>query len=267
MTDHKIKSGKYGSIHYWVGGQGEECVVFTHGATMDHGLFESQIDYFAPKYKLIIWDVPKHGRSRPYAQFSLKIAADELIGILDEEKVDKAHLVGQSMGGYISQIVARDYPERVKSLVAVDSSPMQPSYYSALDSWLLSLSGPLLRFYPYNSLIKTIAKQIALEAPAQQYALATLKQLSKAEIATIMGAVSQGVADFGQDAPLPVPILIIYGDADRTGKVQTYCQQWAKREKRPLQIIPNAAHNANMDNPHAFNQVLDEFLQQVDHLT
>ncbi|WP_420627970.1 alpha/beta fold hydrolase [Candidatus Leptofilum sp.] len=256
--------GEHGSVHYWVGGQGEPCVVFTHGATMDHGLFEHQIDYFAPNYKLIVWDVPKHGRSRPYEQFSLKNAADALVGILDDEKVEKAHLVGQSMGGYISQIMARDYPERVKSLVAVDSSPMQPSYYSALDKWLLSITSPLLRLYPYNSLIKAIAKQIAVQASAQKYALETLKQLSKTEIADIMGAVYEGVIEFGQEERLPVPILIIYGEADRTGKVRTYSKQWAEREKRPLQIIPNAAHNANMDNPDAFNRILEAFLQQVE---
>jgi pimeloyl-ACP methyl ester carboxylesterase len=54
---------------------------------------------------------------------------------------------------------------------------------------------------------------------------------------------------------------IAYGASDRSGKVQAYCDRWAEQENRDLKIIPNAAHNANMDNPEAFNQILGGFLQ------
>ncbi|MFN2233989.1 MAG: alpha/beta fold hydrolase [Anaerolineales bacterium] len=259
--EHKIRSEKHGSVHYWVDGAGEEGLVFTHGATMDHGLFQYQAAFFAERYRMILWDVPGHGRSRPYDQFSLQQAADELVRIMDVEGIQKAHLVGQSMGGYISQIVARDHPHRVISLTAVDSSPMQPSYYSALDTWLLSITPALLRLYPYQTLIKTIANGIASQERSRAYALETLQTYSKSEIAAIMDVVYQGVKSYGYDSALSVPILIVVGEADRTGKVQTYCRQWAQREKRPLQMIAGASHNANMDNPEAFNRVLDTFLR------
>jgi pimeloyl-ACP methyl ester carboxylesterase len=229
---------------------------------MDHGLFQPQIETFVQHYRVIVWDVPGHGRSRPYKGFSLPKAAHELIGILDAEKIEAAHLVGQSMGGYISQFVARDHPDRVLSLCALDSSPLQPSYYTKLDNWLLSLTPAILKLYPYGSLIKTIAKQIALKGSAQAYALETLQQYTKAEIAEIMGQVYQGVQSYQQEAALQVPVLIVYGDADRTGKVKTYSQQWATRENHPLLVIPNAAHNANMDNPAEFNRILGAFLRE-----
>jgi len=260
--EHKINSGKYGSVHYWVTGQSERCIVFTHGATMDHDLFQHQIDFFSEQHKVITWDVPQHGLSRPYKGFSLQRAAIELIQILDAEMIEKAHLVGQSMGGYILQIVARDHPERVLSLTAVDSSPMQPSYYSKLDVWLLSITPPLLRLYPYNYLIRTIANQIAVQKEAREYALDTLQNLSKEEIVEIMRVVYEGVNDYQFDSILPVPTLITYGEADRSGKVQKYCQQWSEREGKPVRIIPNAAHNANMDNPDVFNQILKEFVEK-----
>ena len=248
-------------MHYWVGGAGEESIIFTHGATMDHGLFQYQIEFFEPRYRLITWDVPNHGATRPYDQFSLSQAAKEMVSILDAEDIQKAHLVGQSMGGYISQIAARDHPERVISLIAVDSSPMQSSYYSALDNWLLSITPAILRLYPYQSLIKTIARGIAVQKRSRAYAHETLQTYSKAEIADIMEAVYLGVKAYRQDSALRVPVLIVVGEADRTGKVQTYCRQWAQREQRPLEVIPDAAHNANMDNPEAFNRILVSFLR------
>jgi len=91
-----------------------------------------------------------------------------------------------------------------------------------------------------------------------------LKGLSKSEIAEIMDAVYRGVKGYRQDRVLPVSLLIIYGDADRTGKVQKYCRKWAERENRPLQIIAYAANNSNMDNPDEFNRILFEFLTKLD---
>ncbi|MDJ0915948.1 MAG: alpha/beta hydrolase [Desulfobacterales bacterium] len=262
--EHKIISGTYGSVHYWVKGQVDDCIIFTHGATMDHDLFQYQIEYFAQKHKVIVWDVPGHGLSRPYKGFSLQRAAGELIEILNSENVEKAHLVGQSMGGYIIQYIARGHPERVMSLTAVGSSPLQPSYYSALDTWLLSIAPHLLRLFPYSSLIKMIAKQVAIKDTARAYALETLKKHSKKEIAEIMGAVYGGVKEYKYEGVLPVDLLIIIGDAERTGKVKSYSRRWAESEKRPLKIIANAAHNTNMDNPEEFNEILGEFLKKAE---
>ncbi len=259
--NHKTITGVGGAVHYWTMGAGEQCILFTHGATMDKGLFQPQMDYFSKRYKVISWDVPAHGKSRPYDNFSLPNAARELGNILDAEDIPAAHLVGQSMGGYIIQMAALEFPLRVRSLTAVDSSPVHPAYYSALDNWLLSITPALLKLYPYNFLIKTIAAQIALRESAQEYALETLRGLTKTEIADIMGEVYGGLQHYSRDFTLPQPLLIIYGEFDHTGKVRQYCREWARRENRPLKIIPDAAHNANMDNPQAFNEILEEFLE------
>lgn len=259
---HKTIVGKGGTIHYWTDGEGDQAIIFTHGATMDHGLFQYQVDYFSQSFRVISWDVPLHGKSRPYEHFSLQNAAHELIAIQDAEEISQAHLVGQSMGGYISQIAAVDHPDRISSITAVDSSPVQLSYYSGLDRWLLSITPSLLSLYPYNYLINVISKQIALSAPARAYALETLKTFTKAEIAQIMGAVYRGLLQYDY-ARLPCPILIVYGEKDVTGKVKAYCNRWAEQEKRELKVISNAAHNANMDSPEEFNRTLHKFLQKL----
>ena len=101
-----------------------------------------------------------------------------LVNILKAENIKQAHLAGQSMGGYIIQIAALNYPDMVRSLVSVDSSPVQPSYYSALDMRLLSITPCLLRLYPYKFLIRLMAKQVALTPSAQAYALETRMRLS-----------------------------------------------------------------------------------------
>jgi len=259
----KTITNERGTVHYWVGGTADEAILFTHGATMDHGMFETQIEHFAKDYKVIRWDVPLHGKSRPYTDFSLQHATEDLIQILDTESVAQAHLVGQSMGGYISQIAALNHPSRVRSLVLVDSSPIQLSYYSKMDRWLLSITPALLKLYPYNYLIKIIAKGITLDKSVEAYALDVLKTYTTAEIALIMDEVYKGLLVDEDDSCLPGPVLIVYGDKDKSGKVVEYCKRWAKQEDRELKVIPNASHNSNQDNPEEFNRVLEEFLSKM----
>ena len=261
--DPKILDTPSGQIHYWIAGQGEQTIFFTHGATMDHGMFREQAEYFSNQSQVISWDVPAHGLSRPFPDFSLQGAAEAIFKILDQEGIQKAHLVGQSMGGYISQIASRDNPQRVASLVALDSSPMQPSYYSTLDTWLLSITPALLRLYPYRYLIKTIAKGIVLKEAARKYVLETLEGYTKNEIAEILDVVYQGLEQYGEEGPLSVPVLIVCGEEDKTGKVKSYSRRWAANENRELVWIPNAGHNANQDQPGEFNRILEDYLERV----
>lgn len=252
-----------GNVHYWTNGSQRDCIVFTHGATMDHGLFDGQLDAFQADWKLITWDVPAHGRSRPYENFSLEDATDQLASILDAEGVDSAHLVGQSMGGYISQLFASRYPERVRSVTAVGSSPLSNAYFSRLDLWLLSITPGLLKFFPTGYLRKTIADQVTATQSSRDYAYETLQTYSKAEIAQIMKAVYEAVVSFGPEAPKPPAVLITHGDQERTGKVAAYSARWSAEEGWPLEVIEGAAHNCNMDNPKAFNAVLEKFIRAL----
>ncbi|MHC1770266.1 MAG: alpha/beta fold hydrolase [Flexilinea sp.] len=257
---HKTLPGKKGIVHYWIDGDGEQCIVFTHGATVDHGLFQYQMEYFSHHYRVISWDVSGHGLSRPYPNFSLQNAADDLTSILNAEKINQAHLVGQSMGGYVCQIVAVDHPELVQTITAVDSSPIQSSYYSGMDRWILSITPFLINCYPYSTLIKGMAKQVSISSASYDYVLYILKTYTKSEIAEILSAVYSGVLQYDH-ANIPCPVLLICGEKDKTGKVKTYSTGWAENEKRPLAMIPDAAHNSNMDNPAAFNRALEQFVE------
>ncbi|MEM6814523.1 MAG: alpha/beta hydrolase [Bacteroidota bacterium] len=250
---------------YWTSGSDGVCVLVIHGATADHKLFKHQFHFFEKHFEIVAVDIPAHGKSKPYLNFNLKTAADEIIKILDLEKIEKTHLIGQSMGGYISQIVARFYPNRVKSIITIGSSPIQPKYYSRLDNWLLKITPTILKAYPYHMLIKAIANQVSSTNEGKKYMLETLKGYTKNEIVTIMKEVYVGIQEYRENKALNVPILLTYGDSDRTGKVQAYNKKWAKNENLRLEIIPNAAHNANMDNSIYFNDLAKEFIEGIEN--
>ena len=96
MEKKEMKTGR-GSVFYWIeknAAPGAKCIVFTHGLTANHSMFEKQVEYFRSACTLITWDVPLHGISRPYRDFSSGHCAQDLNEILEREGIGKAVLVG-----------------------------------------------------------------------------------------------------------------------------------------------------------------------------
>ena len=134
---HKTILSQGGTVHYWIARNDNvsDCIVFTHGVTADHTMFEKQIPYFSDNYTIILWDVPMHGLSKPYQKFTYQDTAEILHSILQKENIEKTFLVGMSMGGYPSQHFAVMYPDMVKGFVALDTTPLGLKYYSKSDLW------------------------------------------------------------------------------------------------------------------------------------
>jgi pimeloyl-ACP methyl ester carboxylesterase len=270
MPEENAFSGRFvesarGRTHYWIhwAEPGARCVVFTHGLTANHEMFEPQAEYFRQKYTLILWDVPLHGMSRPYRDFSYENAAEELDAILRQEGIGRAALVGMSMGGYPCQMFALKHPEKVECFVALDTTPFGP-YYSASDQFWLRQAGRMANWYPDGLLRRSMARSVSRTEWGRAMMLRMLGPLSKADIARQMDAAYGKFLQENRDASFDFPVLILLGERDRTGKVSEYCRAWAKKTGYPLHIIPGAAHLSNVDNPDAVNREIESFLQALD---
>ena len=99
---HKTILAQGGTVHYWVSYNENvtDCIVFTHGLTADHTMFEKQVSYFTDKYTIILWDVPMHGLSRPYQNFSYRDTAEILHRILQTEYIKNLHITQNSIYGF-----------------------------------------------------------------------------------------------------------------------------------------------------------------------
>ena len=107
LLDEKVFPTQSGDIHYWVSQLPDGSLpwlVLLPGLTADHRLFDKQVEHFAGKANVLVWDAPSHGASRPFA---LTWSMDDLVrwlhGILEHEGIERPVLVGQSMGGYTAQ--------------------------------------------------------------------------------------------------------------------------------------------------------------------
>jgi pimeloyl-ACP methyl ester carboxylesterase len=107
-------------LHNEVAGTGEP-VVLIHGLGSDLRVWDAQFPVFAQHNRVLRYDIRGHGKSalptsEPYAH------ADDLKALLDHCDMSRAHVIGQSIGGEIAINFALAYPERVQSLVLVDST-------------------------------------------------------------------------------------------------------------------------------------------------
>nr|BAG55481.1 putative hydrolase [uncultured bacterium] len=253
-------------IHVWTGGREEgPWFVMLHGATMDHRMFNAQVEALAPHVRLLVWDARAHGRSQPIgAGFSIARCTHDLLAVLDALSIDTAVVCGQSLGGYIAQELWRAAPQRVDALVLIGTTPLFKAY-SGLEVFLLRASLPLFRIWPYGSLTRTIARQTAVTPAARAYALQACRQLTRADFLTVWEAVSLAVDRHGrEDVAFDLPVLLLHGDQDRTGTIRRDMPRWAPELPRATyQVIPDAGHNANQDNPDATNAAILRFVQQA----
>ena len=254
-----------GTVVYWISevmDAEKTTLVFLHGLTADHTIFEAQIPYFEKDCNLIVWDAPAHGLSRPYRSFTFEKAANALKAVLDDAGVREAVLIGQSMGGMIAQSFMLRYPSYAQGFIAVDSTPFG-DYYSASDRWWLRQLEWMAKMYPLKLLKSSMAKIPAQSEAGRRNMEQMLSGYSKQELCHLMGIGFAGFLEDSRPMEIPCPVLLLIGENDRTGKVSSYNREWAERTGYPLIIIPDASHNSNVDNPAEVNRQMETFLQKI----
>jgi len=265
MIPKTVRSER-GQTHYWINDPLEEpapCVVFCHGLTADHTLFEMQLPFWVERASVVTWDWPLHGLSRPYADFTFDHVADELHAILGAEGIERAVLVGQSAGGYIAQAHAQRYPDEVAGIVGIGTTPFGVSeYYESSDLFWIRHYATIARMLPYGYYCSAGAKAVARTEPARQSMRASLERLGKKGMLEAAKAVYDEFLAREEAVEPACPVLLTHGEHDQTGLVPSYNQMWAQRSGHELVLIPDAAHNANFDNPDFFNALLADFIAE-----
>lgn len=267
----KIHETKSGNIHYWLNNIAEDEVtlVFLPGLTADHRLFEKQTEYFKDKCNIFVWDAPGHAASWPFRfDFGLEDKARWLNEMLERENIYKPLIIGQSMGGYVGQMYAQMYPEKLKGFISIDSAPLQRKYYTAAELWLLKRMEPVYYFYPWKALLKSGTKGVA----ASEYGRRLMRDIimtydgDKKHYAMLSGHGFRILAEaVYKKLPYEIncPALLICGDKDRAGSCIRYNKKWHEDTAIPIKWIKNAGHNANTDKPAIINQLIFDMLERT----
>ena len=149
-------TSKRGRVFYWIErNTSDKCIVFIHGLTADHTLFDKQIDFWSRGYTVITFDMPLHGESRPYNDFTFYNVADDLKSILMKEKITHIVIAGQSAGGYVAQAFTQKYAKYVDAFIGIDTTPFGKSYYKWFEIADTNFAKKLNQYYLTCTIYRT----------------------------------------------------------------------------------------------------------------
>ena len=256
-------------IHYEVTGRiGRTPVLMIQGLGASKNAWNLQRIAMATRFRIISFDNRGAGRSdKPTEPFTLEQMADDAIAVLDAAGIETAHVVGASMGGVISQIVAVKYPHRVRSLTLVCTACRNhPWRQELLQSWA-----------------KTAEEKGMIEVgkEAAQWVMSPRSFRRLVPAFTWMGPlaalrprhsfVSQihAILDTREDlvdqlSTITAPTMVIVGNQDiltPRGDSEEIAERIPNSE---LVVISGAAHGLMMEHSSTFNKILIEFLQRTE---
>ena len=268
----RIHTTRCGEVHYWITeriSNDKPTLLFLPGLTADHRLFEKQIEYFESKLNVFVWDAPAHASSWPFSfDFSLEDKAIWLDEIIEKEKIEKPVIVGQSMGGYVGQMYAELFGEKLKGFISIDSAPLQRKYVTAVEIWLLKRMEPVYRRYPWKSLLKSGTNGVATSKYGRKLMLDMMLEYDgdQERYSKISGHGFRILAEaMENDLPYEIqcPALLICGKKDHAGSCIRYNRAWHKNTGIEIKWIDDAGHNSNTDKPECINSLIEGLVRKV----
>ena len=237
---------------------------------MLHGLgFNASADQFAPamellseRYRTIAVDNLGWGHSdRPVTDYSFPLWVDTLVGLLDDLGIERASLVGHTLGGWVCALVAHQHPERVDKLVLVNNAGLNPTAPTSPGEFRLPDRDAVQR-----SLERTFEGSYAVTDAMVDDEFSRQEQPGTAEA---YAAIVRYVADldiraeWGLATRLPAmttPTLVVWGDDDPVITPEYGRQAADLLPNGNLVLIKEGAHIPLARKPKEFAQVVTEFL-------
>jgi pimeloyl-ACP methyl ester carboxylesterase len=244
------------NLNWTSAGKGSQAVIFVHGWTCDLTSWQGQVPAISQKYRVITLDLPGHGKSGSPkdGKFSMELFARAIEAVRVEAKVDKAVLVGHSMGTPVIRQYALMYPQRVAGLVLVDGLVLVaggPAGFAPP-----SMTGPA-GLKAREGMVRGMFSS-ATTPQLQQHILKMMMGTSEATAAGAM--VATWDQSWWKNDAVSAPVLAIYAEksglANRNGMKQLY-------SRLEYHEIAGTGHFLMMEKPQEFNRLLSEFLAKL----
>jgi 3-oxoadipate enol-lactonase len=244
---------------------GAKPILLLHGLGANGASWQLQFDALIENgFRPIAPDVPGFGES-PYdgKGWSIKRAAAQMIGLLDELKIAHADVAGLSMGGVIASQSALDYPDRIKHLVLVSTfDKLRPSNASEFFYFLRRLIFVHLIGLPQQA--KLVAERVFPHPEQEELRALLIAEIARADIRAYRSAMrSLGMFNIAPRLKeIKMPALVITGMDDTT--VAPHVQRRLADGIGAQQIvIANGGHAINVDQYGQFNEALIAFVRRL----
>jgi len=238
-----------------------EVLLFLHGLGSTKADWDAQIPFFSKKYRVVAVDLRGHGKtSIPSKDYGVEFMTEDVKQLLDVLKIEKATVVGFSMGGAVAFQLTSDYPEIIHNLVIVNSGP-DFNNMGKIGEDLLSSRTEFLKTKGLIPLAKEIAYNMFPEDTQiemrSEFEDRCKKNDYDAYYNSFVTLMDWGLGDKLKD--ITVRTLVVASDMDYTPV--SFKEEYVKRmPNATLSVIENSRHGAVIDQPEAFNKMLENFL-------
>jgi pimeloyl-ACP methyl ester carboxylesterase len=245
------------TIHHEVSGDGP-AVLLTHGYSSTGRAWAEQHRALADRYRVVSWDMRGHGETESPVdpvQYSHDLTVEDMHALLRHLGVERAVVGGLSLGGTMSLAFYRRHSAMVRALVICDSGPgyrnadARAEWNQRAEKRAADLEARGLDVLESGS--RDMREAVRRHRSPQGLAHAARGMLAQRDSAIIDSLPA-----------VRVPTLVIVGDRDTPFLAP--CEYMAKKiPGARLEVIADAGHSSNLDQPEAFNRVLRSFLDSL----
>jgi 3-oxoadipate enol-lactonase len=242
-------------------------IVLIHGFPFSHEMWDPQIEALQKQFRVIAYDLRGHGKSGVGdGQYTLEFFVDDLLGLLDHLKLERAVLCGLSMGGYIALRAVERNPERVQGLILADTQAKADSNEAKLKraAAIKSVKAMGVKAYAEGFVKSVFAPQtLANNKAAVEKIRGIIQSNSSLGICGGLLALASRT-DTTESLPgIKVPTLILVGEHDASTPPSASQEMHNRIPNSEIYVIPNAAHLSNLENSEKFNEHLLDFLGRL----
>lgn len=262
-------------LHLEITGEGEPLLLI-HEFAGDSRSWAPQVEHFSSRYRCIAYDArgyPPSDVPGDPAAYSMDRAVSDAIAVLDGLEVERAHVVGLSMGGFTALHLGLRHPERARSIVVAGAGyGAQPDNQAgfqrecAATAQAFSEEGSVAVATRYA--VGPARVQLQNKNPEQWEIFARHLGEHSAEGAafTMLGVQSRrpSLYDLRDElSRMTAPCLILTGDEDE-GCLEPDLMLKRAIPTSGLAILPKTGHTANLEEPEVFNATVERFLDAVE---
>lgn len=265
---------KIGDIEmfYAIHGEGEPLVLI-QGLTMDSTGWAMQIAELSQKYKVIVFDNRGVGQtSTPQMPYTIKMMADDTAGLMEALDIDKAHVLGLSLGGMIAQELAINYPDKISSLMLAATSACHAGSKRASN-----IVGTLLKMAMAGVSLELRARMFMAWSFTEKFyrdpdnvKMTISMILANPHPQTVHGLAGQVAATTTHDTRgrldrIKAPTLVFVGGEDLLLPVSESEVLASSIPGAELVVVEGAGHFFCFELPQKFNRAVLDFLDRTYH--
>ncbi|HEB90713.1 MAG TPA: alpha/beta fold hydrolase [Deltaproteobacteria bacterium] len=255
-------SSREASIYYEVHGEvhgGRWPIAFAHGAGGNTLIWWRQVPYFSARYRVVTFDHRCFGRSLcPPEAFRPELFCEDLIAVLDAERIERVALVCQSMGGWTGLRMALEHPDRLSCLVlcGTPGGIVTDRILEAIDQIAIGASETGIRG---NA---ALSEAFQRREPELAFLYDQIAGLNTGFSPQLLGRLATMPVQPEALRAHETPTLVISGEEDPLFPTEAIREVAGLIPGAELETIPGSGHSPYYEMPDRFNRLVDGFLSK-----